>query len=143
MHSNPWRVALSAVLAGALVASAMNRTAERIDTTGYGTYGDYNRLDQNHPFGQAFLDYPERPMDGSPSTVFNCRTDSQVGSSLRMVVGFENDSSVILPGDSSGNPWSPQYDDQLDMWADGEYRRMTLDSPGGDPDLVFVAEESS
>ncbi|KTG10107.1 penicilin amidase [Haloprofundus marisrubri] len=126
-----------------IAAVAMNRTAERIDASGYETYGDYNRLDLNHPFGQAFLDFPERAMDGSPYTVFNFRTESQVGSSLRMVVSFENDSSMILPGGNSGNPWSPQYDDQLDMWADGEYRRMTLDSPGGDPDLVFVAEESS
>ncbi|QCJ47957.1 penicillin acylase family protein [Haloprofundus sp. MHR1] len=126
-----------------IAAIAMNRTAERIGERGYETYGDYNRLDLNHPFGQAFLDYPERAMDGSPDTVFNFRTERQVGSSLRMVVSFENESSASIPGGNSGNPWSPQYDDQLDMWADGEYKPMTLDSPGGDPDLVFVAEGSS
>jgi penicillin amidase len=124
-----------------IAAVAMNRTAERIEEMGYETYGDYNRLDLNHPFDRAFLNYPEQPMDGSPYTVFNFRPEGQqAGSSWRMVVSFENESAGIIPGGNSGNPWSPHYDDQLDMWAEGEYKPMTLDSPVGDPDFVFVSD---
>lgn len=121
---------------------AAERTADRIDRRGYETYGDANRFDPNHPFDRAFLNWPERPMDGSPYTVSNFRRESDVGSSWRMVVAFgetpDDDVSLgILPGGQSGVFWSDHYHDQLDEWAGGEYEPMTLSSPDGDPDIVF------
>jgi penicillin amidase len=126
-----------------VAATAMNRTAARIDRQGYETYGDYNRLDLNHPFGRAFLDWPERPMDGGPDTVFNYRNRGDpVGSSWRMVVAFGetpagDDARGVIPGGQSGVFWSPHYHDQLGEWATGEYKPLTLDAPDGRPDIVF------
>jgi penicillin amidase len=126
-----------------VAADAMNRTAARIDREGYETYGDYNRLDLDHPFGREFLDWPERPMDGGPDTVFNYRARGDpVGSSWRMVVAFGempagDDARGVIPGGQSGVFWSPHYHDQLDEWAAGEYKPLTLEAPAGPPDLVF------
>ncbi|KAB1188796.1 MULTISPECIES: penicillin acylase family protein [Haloferax] len=124
-----------------IAAQAMNRTAERLDREGWETYGDFNTLDMNHPFDRAFLNYPERPMDGSQYTVFNFRSagSTQAGSSWRMVVDFsdEDDSVGVIPGGQRGVFWSEHYHDQLDQWADGAYKPLTLDRPAGSPDIVF------
>ncbi|WP_416839325.1 penicillin acylase family protein [Haloferax sp. DFSO52] len=124
-----------------IAAKAMNRTTDRLDDAGLETYGDYNRLEMNHPFDRTFLNYPERPMDGSAYTVFNFRSSgaTQAGSSWRMVVDFsaEDDSVGVIPGGQRGVFWSDRYHDQLDMWADGEYKPVTLDRPAGSPDIVF------
>ncbi|MFC7203889.1 penicillin acylase family protein [Haloferax namakaokahaiae] len=128
-----------------VAALAMNRTAERIEEKGWETYGDYNTLDMNHPFDRAFLNYPERPMDGSAFTVFNFRSSdsTQAGSSWRMVVDFsaDDDSSGVIPGGQSGVVWSDHYHDQLDEWALGEYKPLTLDRPTKSPDIVFRSDQ--
>ncbi|KAB1194640.1 penicillin acylase family protein [Haloferax sp. MBLA0076] len=122
-------------------AQAMNRTADRLDEEGWETYGDFNTLDMNHPFDREFTNYPERPMNGSRFTVFNFRSagSTQAGSSWRMVVDFsdEDDSLGVIPGGQRGVFWSSHYHDQLDEWADGEYKALTLDRPSGSPDIVF------
>ncbi|KAB1196637.1 MULTISPECIES: penicillin acylase family protein [Haloferax] len=124
-----------------VAADAMNRTAARLEREGWKTYGEFNRLDMNHPFDREFLNYPERPMDGSPYTVFNFRSsgDTQAGSSWRMVVDFsaDDDSVGVVPGGQRGVFWSDEYHSQLDEWADGEYKPLTLDRPSGSPDIVF------
>ncbi|WP_396613026.1 penicillin acylase family protein [Haloferax sp. S1W] len=124
-----------------IAALAMNRTAERINQEGWETYGDFNRLDMNHAFDRAFLNYPERPMDGSRYTVFNFRSTgaTQMGSSWRMVVDFseDNESVGIIPGGQRGVFWSDHYHSQLDEWAAGEYKSLALQRPGGPPDIVF------
>jgi penicillin amidase len=131
-----------------VAALAMNRTADRVAREGYGTYGDWNRLDLDHPFGREWLSYPERAVDGSEYTVKNVRTRSNVGSSWRMVVAFGADRPAtegggVIPGGQSGVFWSEHYHDQLPMWAEGEYRTLSLSSPDGPPDLRFVREGSS
>ncbi|UVE49333.1 penicillin acylase family protein [Haloferax larsenii] len=124
-----------------VAALAMNRTAERIDREGWETYGDFNRLDVDHAFDRDFLNYPERPMDGSRYTVFNFRgsQSTQTGSSWRMVVDFsaEDESVGVIPGGQRGVFWSDRYHDQLDEWAAGEYKPLTLERPAGEPDIVF------
>ena len=129
---------------GDVAREALERTADRIDRRGYETYGDLNRLDLNHPFDREFLGWPERPMDGSAFTVSNFRggEGEQFGSSWRMVVAFgetpaEDTARGVIPGGQSGVFWSDHYHDQLDEWAAGEYKPLTLSSPGGDPDIVF------
>ncbi|MWG33967.1 penicillin acylase family protein [Halomarina oriensis] len=121
-------------------AEAMERAKARADENGWETYGDYNRLDLNHPFPVGYLDYPERAMDGSPFTVFNFRTEGsmQAGSSWRMVSTFDGESSGVIPGGQSGNPFSPHYHDQLDEWAEGEYKPMDFDDAGA-VDIRFTA----
>ncbi|MFC5973179.1 penicillin acylase family protein [Halomarina salina] len=120
-------------------AEAMARAEARAEEEGWETYGDYNRLDLNHPFPVGYLDYPSRAMDGSPFTVFNFRVEGsmQAGSSWRMVSTWGSDSLGVIPGGQSGNPFSPHYHDQLDEWAEGEYKPMTFDAPGG-VDIRFV-----
>ncbi|TLZ72009.1 MAG: penicillin acylase family protein [Methanobacteriota archaeon] len=46
------------------------------------------------------------------------------GPSLRMVVtlGTPEDSTTVYPGGQSGNPVSPHYDDQLQLWLRREYK---------------------
>ncbi|QIB73741.1 penicillin acylase family protein [Halogeometricum borinquense] len=127
---------------------ALERTADRIDRHGYETYGDVNRLDLNHPFDREFLNWPERPMNGSQYTVSNFRSGGDsVGSSWRMVVAFEgtpaeDTAKGVIPGGQSGVFWSDHYHDQLDEWATGEYKPLTLDSPPGEPDIVFESDLS-
>lgn len=115
-----------------IVARALRGATEEAERKGYGTYGDYNRLRLTHPFGLDFLDYPERPMDGSPFTVNNFRVDRsiQAGSSWRMVATFDGDSLGVIPGGQSGNPFSSHYHDQLDLWATADYKPLSFDDPG-------------
>jgi penicillin amidase len=120
-----------------VAALAMERAAARIDREGYRTYGDRNRLELSHPFDRGFLNYPERPMNGSQYTVSNYRRDGPAGSSWRMVVSFDGESTGIVPGGQSGVFWSDHYRDQLDEWAGTGAKPLTLDAPDGPPDLVF------
>ena len=117
-----------------IIARAMTEARERAAREGYETYGDYNVVDIDHPFPVAALDYPEMATDGGPYTVFNFRVDrsTQAGSSWRMVAvpPSEGPSYGVIPGGQSGNPFSPQYDDQLRTWADGDYRTWTHETEG-------------
>ncbi|MFD1515441.1 penicillin acylase family protein [Halomarina rubra] len=125
-------------------ATAMKRAKARADENGWETYGDYNQLDLDHPFPVGYLDYPERAMDGSPFTVSNFRVEGsmQAGSSWRMISTFGDQPSLgVIPGGQSGNPFSPHYHDQLDTWAEGEYKPMAFDSPG-DVDIRFTAADA-
>jgi penicillin amidase len=128
-----------------IAARAMATARDRIEAEGYENYGDYNRLDLNHPFQRAFLDYPERPMDGSPFTVFNFRADpsTQRGSSMRMVVAFDEESNLVLPGGNSGLFWAEHYHDQLGLWASGRYRSVAMATPDRGPTIVFESAEGS
>jgi penicillin amidase len=124
-----------------IVARAMSLAVKEIEEKGYGVYGDYNVLKLEHPFKLAFLNYPELPMSGSKYTVFNFRVDSkpfQVGSSLRMIVNFDENYNVI-PGGNSGNYFSKHYDDQIQMWSDGEYKPFDFEIRG--EKLVFEVEK--
>ncbi|NHN48994.1 penicillin acylase family protein [Halostella sp. JP-L12] len=122
----------SAAMATAL-ADAVEATAADA------TYGDVNHTGAvTHPFDRDFLNYPEHPTAGSRQTVNNFRAESAVGSSWRMICPMAGDSRCVLPGGNSGDPLSEHYDDQLRMWADGEYREMELSVDG---DLAVAFEE--
>ncbi|MFC7134476.1 MULTISPECIES: penicillin acylase family protein [Salinibaculum] len=124
-----------------IAARTMQRVREEIDREGYETYGDYNVVDVDHPFPVGFLDYPERPTDGSPFTVRNFRAGgSPVGSSYRFVVA-DAGSIAVLPGGNSGNYFSGHYADQFDLWRNGEYRPFPTGTEG-DPTITFEEGDS-
>jgi penicillin amidase len=98
----------------------------------------------DHPLGgeAPFLNYAERPADGSPATVKNYRVESAVGSSWRMVVRPGTDATAVLPGGNSGDYFSDHYDDQLRRWLDNDQRPMPLGA-GGEPAVRFEPTEES
>ncbi len=117
-----------------IAARAMELTVKEIEEKGYRVYGDYNVLKAKHPFSSkiSVFDYPEIPMSGSGYTVFNFwreRGEGQVGSSWRMIVSFDRNYCVI-PGGNSGNYFSQHYSDQLEMWANGEYKSLDFKIEG-------------
>jgi len=97
------------------------------------TYGEHNTTAAiTHPFDQPFLNYSAYPTDGSAATLNNYRAESAVGSSWRMVCPMAEggESVCVLPGGNSGDYFSEHYDDQLRMWADGEYKPMDRELRG-------------
>lgn len=106
---------------------ALKLAIQEIEENKYSDYGDLNRLEIKHPFSKVvkYFDYPSIEMSGEEFTVFNFRRSGesgyQIGSSWRMVVTFGIDYCVI-PGGNSGNFFSRNYDDQLHLWAEGEYK---------------------
>jgi len=123
-----------------IVARAMNETVTELDREGWETYGDFHHTDLDHPFPVSFLDYPEKPIGGSPFTLSNYRVSggTDVGSSWRMVAG--PDSAVgIVPGGNSGRYFSPHYADQLERWRTGQYRPVAFEVAGG-TDIEFTEE---
>jgi penicillin amidase len=127
--------------AAAAMRTAVDAASDRIDSEGWTTYGDYNVVALDHPFGQSFLNYPRMPTDGAPTTLNNYRRDSKAGSSWRMVVPMADDAdaSVVIPGGNDGDPFSDQYHDQLRAWADGEYYAFDREFAG--PTIEFGGDE--
>lgn len=114
----------------AAIATALDATLTELDEAGWETYGDYNVTAIDHPFDQAWLNYPRYPTAGSPATLNNFRKQSAVGSSWRQVCPMDGESRAILPGGNDGSPFSDHYSDQLRRWADGAYRPMSLEQSG-------------
>ena len=121
-----------------IVARAMENAVKIIESEGYRVYGDYNSLNIKHAFSSIvkFFDYPSMPMNGSTYTVFNFRRSvdwgtglMQAGSSWRMIVNFD-ENYCIIPGGNSGNYFSPHYSDQLEMWANGDYKSFDFNVRG-------------
>jgi len=121
-----------------IVARAMENAVKIIESEGYRVYGDYNSLNIKHAFSSIvkFFDYPGMPMNGSTYTVFNFRRSvdwgtglMQAGSSWRMIVNFD-ENYCIIPGGNSGNYFSPHYSDQLEMWANGDYKSFDFNVRG-------------
>lgn len=121
-----------------IVVRALKLAVKEIEKKGYRVYGDYNQLNMEHPFSRVvkFFDYPKIPMSGDENTVFNFHRSIefaggiyQAGSSWRMIVSFDKDYCVI-PGGNSGNFFSKHYDDQLFLWAEGEYKSFDFSLRG-------------
>lgn len=125
------------------MVAALQDSLEEIDAEGWETYGDWNSTRPlEHPFSveAPFLDYEERPADGSVATVKNYRVDSGVGASWRMVVEPGGEATAILPGGNSGDYFSAHYDDQFQPWLDGEQKSMARDGrTDGAVDAMFEA----
>ncbi|RQG99045.1 penicillin acylase family protein [Natrarchaeobius oligotrophus] len=126
------------------MVDALEDAVSEIDAEGWTTYGDWNSTRSiGHPLGveAPFLDYPERPADGSRATVKNYRVESGVGASWRMVVEPGGDATAILPGGNSGDYFSPHYDDQLERWLENEQKLMDR-TVEGDVDTTVVGDRS-
>ena len=76
----------------------------------------------------AIFDRGPYPLGGDSATIAQAAApmadpgvDAAFTVSLRMVVdvGNWNASRFVLPGGQSGNPLSPHYDDQLELWRNG------------------------
>ena len=73
---------------------------------------------------------------GSASTVSKAEYslfkpyDVTAGPSMRLIVDLASPHShlTVIPGGQSGQPFSPHYKDQVELWRRGEYRRVTLGS---------------
>ncbi|ELY71706.1 peptidase S45 penicillin amidase [Natronobacterium gregoryi SP2] len=125
------------------MVAALETGLEEINDEGWQRYGDWNTTGPiEHPFGveAPFLDYAERPADGSAATVKNYRVDSAVGASWRMVVDPDGDAQAVLPGGNSGDYFSAHYDDQFELWLEGEQRPMDR-AADGEVDISFEQRE--
>jgi len=115
----------------AAIATAFEKAVEEIESNDWSVYGDYNVTAIDHPFGQSWLRYPRYPTDGSKATLNNFRKDAAVGASWRQVVPVgDGESGAVLPGGNDGDYFSDHYDDQLGLWADGEYRTFSREITG-------------
>jgi penicillin amidase len=113
------------------IADALTTALDEIEANGWDTYGDYNVTAIDHPFGQPWLNYPRHATDGSEATLNNYRKDAAVGASWRQVCPMgEAESRAVLPGGNDGDYFSEHYDDQLELWADDEYRSLSREMAG-------------
>jgi penicillin amidase len=114
-----------------VMVRALREAISTIEEQSEDRYGDYNTTGaMNHPLGLDFLGYPELPTDGSRATVNNYAVENPTGSSWRMVVPMAGESRAVIPGGNSGEYFSMHYDDQLRLWADGEYKSMSRELAG-------------
>ena len=100
-----------------------------------------HQLEHKHPIGSLALFRPlfnvgPFPVPGTREVINNMafNYDStgyypvNSGPSTRRVIDFSDieNSMSILPTGQSGNPFSPHYDDQAEMYARGEFRKMMM-----------------
>ena len=97
-------------------------------------WGHIRPLTLKHPVGRSrwlapIYNFPPVPCPGDTNTVFQTGADPRnpgagplVCPSMRMVldVGNWDENLFALPGGQSGNPLSPHYDDQFDLWVQGK-----------------------
>lgn len=144
---SPWfdDVTTAAVETGPQIARrafrlSLARLQERFgELLGDWQWGRVHRLTLAHPFGK------QQPLDlifnvgpialgGSASTVNKAEYslfkpfDVTAGPSMRRIVDLASPqySLSILPGGQSGQPFSPHYKDQVELWRAGRYRRVAM-----------------
>ena len=121
----------------AVLNDAVAAAVDRLASEDWEVYGDYNRTVIDHPFGGQVgaLNYPRYPTDGGSFTLMNFRKEGGAGSSQRTVYPMDGETVTVLPGGNDGSYFSEHYDDQLRLWADGEYR-LAPRSVDGDPNIT-------
>ncbi len=107
----------------------------------YWRWGKVHQLEHKHPIGSMALFRPlfnvgPFPVPGTQEVINNLAFSYDStgyypvtsGPSTRRVIDFSDieNSMSILPTGQSGNPFSPHYDDQAEMYARGEFRKMML-----------------
>ena len=104
-------------------------------------WGKVHTLEHVHPIGKiaalrSFFNVGPFPVVGTREVINNMFFDYDEsglykvnsGPSTRRVIDFSDieNSMSILPTGQSGNPFSPHYDDQAEMYINGEFRKMML-----------------
>lgn len=102
-------------------------------------WGDAHKLNHKHAMGDvvSFLNVGKFAVSGANEVLNNmgytydesAEQTILFGPSTRRIVNFEdirNDSWSILPTGQSGNYFSPYYDDQAEMFINGEFRKMIM-----------------
>jgi penicillin amidase len=107
------------------------------------SWGDMHTLTHNHPLGTVpylgkLWNVSAGPVEGSREVINNLMFDYlgepsfrvKAGPSTRRIVDFSDpdNSRAVLPTGQSGNPFSPYYQDQKDLYVSGAYRPMLMDS---------------
>jgi penicillin amidase len=109
-----------------------------------GSWGwkDAHTVEHAHPFGRveslrAYFNVGPYPVNGTREVINNLmfNYDSTgyyrvtAGPSTRRVIDFSdlNESRSILPTGQSGNPFSPHYKDQAELYVQGKFRKMLID----------------
>ncbi len=105
------------------------------------TWNRVHTLEHDHPIGQiaalrSFFNVGPFPVNGSREVINNMAFPYApdgyykvtAGPSTRRVVDFSDvgNSVSILPTGQSGNPFSPHYDDQAEMFVNGKFRKMLM-----------------
>jgi penicillin amidase len=105
------------------------------------TWNRVHTLEHDHPIGQiaalrSFFNVGPFPVGGSREVINNMAfpytSDGMyrvtAGPSARRVIDFSDieNSMSILPTGQSGNPFSPHYEDQAEMFIDGKFRKMMM-----------------
>ncbi|MBW8241335.1 penicillin acylase family protein [Muricauda oceani] len=105
------------------------------------TWDKVHTLEHGHPFGQVaslrkYFNVGPFPVEGTREVINNLAFpyDStgfykvSSGPSTRRIIDFSDveNSISILPTGQSGNPLSKHYDDQAQMYVNGEFRKMMM-----------------
>jgi penicillin amidase len=116
----------------AAIAAALKRAAREIEAEGWKTFGDYNQTTIDHPFDREWLNYPRYPTDGGDGTLNRFSKANSTGASWRQVCLLDDSggSRNAFPGGNDGSPFSEHYADQLEAWANNEYKSHTLTIEG-------------
>lgn len=105
------------------------------------TWDKVHTLEHTHPIGQVetlrpYFNVGPFPIVGSREVINNMafiydgtgKYKVTSGPSTRRVIDFSDieNSMSILPTGQSGNPFSPHYNDQAEMYVNGEFRKMMM-----------------
>ena len=105
------------------------------------TWNRVHTIEHEHPIGKvealrSFFNVGPFPIEGSREVInnlgFNYSSDGlnkvTGGPSTRRIIDFSDieNSMSILPTGQSGNPFSKHYDDQAEMFVNGEFRKMMI-----------------
>ncbi|MBT8300703.1 MAG: penicillin acylase family protein, partial [Maribacter sp.] len=105
------------------------------------TWDKVHTLEHPHPIGQvaalrSFFNVGPFPVHGTREVINNLAFPYDesglfkvtAGPSTRRVIDFSDieNSMSILPTGQSGNPFSPHYEDQAEMFVKGEFRKMMM-----------------
>lgn len=115
------------------------------------TWDKAHTIEHGHPIGQVdmfrfLFNVGPFPVQGSREVINNMaftydgtgKYKVSSGPSTRRVIDFSDveNSISILPTGQSGNPFSPHYEDQAEMYVNGEFRKMMMNKE----EIVETAE---
>tara|TARA_R110000764_G_scaffold219818_1_gene307667 strand:- start:88410 stop:90797 length:2388 start_codon:yes stop_codon:yes gene_type:complete len=111
------------------------------EDTSQWTWDKVHTLEHQHPFGQVeslrkFFNVGPFPVEGTREVINNLSFPYDgkgfykvsSGPSTRRIIDFSDveNSISILPTGQSGNPFSKHYEDQAQMYVNGEFRKMMM-----------------